>query len=108
MKVWRSRRKASRNITGNRPTGTPLQRRLKRRRFEGGKKGFGTGDNRGERRNCASAIIWWIVTPLQGWEDLRGCPWASARDARFSPGFNIAGFQPCVYVSRVDRSASLF
>jgi hypothetical protein len=35
------------------------------------------------------------VAPLQGLECLWGSlTWASAREARFSPGFYISGFQP--------------
>jgi hypothetical protein len=36
-----------------------------------------------------------VVAHLQGLEYLRGqITWACARDARSSPGFHIAGFQP--------------
>jgi hypothetical protein len=36
-----------------------------------------------------------MVSPFQGSGLLLPITWASARVARFSPGYNIAGLQPC-------------
>ena len=49
---------------------------------------------KGRHSSRALPIIGLTVSPLQGSGVIASSTWASARGARFSPGYNIAGFQP--------------